>query len=168
MKFLLKILIALMILLPIAAFVHGQGEAKAQSTNEYFRNLTNKGNATYYDAFRIIIILKDGKDSPDITFDGLKNKLIESKIIPSGWSKVQEKNFINRADVAYMLVKTLSIKGGVTLRVFGLTPRYALRECIMRNLIPNGYPNQLISGGELISVLMHAEKYQDKENGRND
>ena len=168
MRLLIRILIAVMILLPIAVFVYGQGEVKAQSTNAYFRDLTNKGNATYYDAFRIINILKEGKDSPDITFDGYKNKLIESKVIPSGWNKVKEKDFINRADVAYMLVKTLSIKGGVTLRVFGLTPRYALRECIMRKLIPDGYPNQLISGGELISVLVHAEKYQDKENGRND
>lgn len=168
MKVIIGITIILLILIPVTVVLNGQGENKVQQgATFYLRGLVIKGNATYYDAFRLINGLKEGKDIPGATFDELKNKLAAGKIIPSSWNNVKEKDFINRADFAYMLVKTLNIKGGLTLRLFGLTPRYALRECVMRRLIPDGFPNQLISGGELLSILIRAEKYQEKEKGEN-
>ena len=132
----------------------------AQADTSYFRELVNKGNATYYDAYRMMAILESGQDTPDANYDELKKGLAELKIIPKDWEK--ESEFVNRGELAYMLFKSLEMKGGLTVKIFGVSCRYAFRECVDKKLIVEGFAGQLLSGEELISILAEAEKYQQK------
>lgn len=136
------------------------------SDTSYFRELVNKGNATYYDAYRIITILQTGKDDSQSTFENFRDKLMEQGIIPKKWDKKQSGDFPNRGEIAYMLFKTLGFKGGLTVRIFGLSCRYAFRECVNKKLMAQGYPNQLLAGEELISILAETEKYQEKQTAK--
>ncbi len=160
MKMLLKILMLLVMAIPLAVF--SQVDVGPAGDTSYFRELVDKGNATYADAYRMINILAKGHDTPDESFDDFKNELLNLEIIPQKWSDFKADEFINRGQLAYMLVKALGIKGGLTTRIFGPTPRYAFRECVMRKLIASGFPNELVSGGELISVLSRAERFQEE------
>ena len=146
----LVILLTLIIALPL------------QSDTSYFRELVNKGNATYYDAYRMMAILESGQDTPDVKFDDLKKGLTKLGIIPEDWDTKKETEFVNRGELSYMLFKALEMKGGLTVRIFGVSCRYAFRECVDKKLIVEGYANQLLSGEELISILAEAEKYQQK------
>ena len=146
----LVILLTLIIALPL------------QSDTSYFRELVNKGNATYYDAYRMMAILESGQDTPDVKFDDLKKGLTKLGIIPEDWDTKKETEFVNRGELSYMLFKALEMKGGLTVRIFGVSCRYAFRECVDKKLIVEGYASQLLSGEELISILAEAEKYQQK------
>jgi hypothetical protein len=134
----------------------------ARADTSYFRELVNKGNATYYDAYRMMAVLESGQDTPDVKFDELKKGLKELKIVPADWDAKKETEFVNRGELAYMLFKSLEMKGGLTVRIFGVSCRYAFRECVDKKLIVEGFSGQLISGEELISILAEAEKYQQK------
>jgi hypothetical protein len=135
------------------------------SDTSYFRELVNKGNATYYDAFRIATILQTGKDNPKAKFDELRDNLLADKIIPSNWGDKKESDFLSREDLAYMLFKALKLKGGLTIKLFGLSPRYAFRECVDKKLLASGYPGQLLSGEELVSILANSGEFQEENNG---
>jgi len=58
------------------------------------------------------------------------------------------------------LVRALSIKGGLTMRVLGPTPRYAVRELQGQGLLPPSSPQQFLSGAELLGIIGRAEDYQ--------
>ncbi len=134
----------------------------AYADTSYFRELVNKGNATYYDAYRIITILHSGQDNPQLKFEDMKKQLWEQGISPDKWDVRKADELLNRGAMAYMLFKTLKLKGGLTVRCFGLSGRYAFRECVNKKLMARGFPNQLLSGEELISILAEAGKYQEK------
>ena len=155
MKILIKVFLIFMVIFSFSAITYGD--------TSYFRDLVKKGNATYYDAYRIITILETGKDDAQSTFENLRDKLIEAGIIAKNWDKKKADGFVNRGEISYMLFKTLKLKGGLTVRIFGLTCRYAFRECVNKKLLVQGYANQLLSGGEIISILSEAENYQTKQ-----
>jgi hypothetical protein len=134
-----------------------------QADTSYFRDLVNKGNATYADTLRVIDILVKGQDTTATSFEALKTELADKKIISSKWTHLKETDLINRGEVAYMLFKALNLKGGLSVKIFGLSCRYAYRECVDKKLMVPGFPNQLLSGAELISILAEAEKYQKGE-----
>lgn len=115
MKMLLKMLMLLIMALPLAVF--SQGDAGPAGDTSYFRELVDKGNATYADAYRIMNILVKGHDTPDASFEDFKNELLNQEIILQKWSAFKADEFINRGQLAYMLVKALGIKGGLTLRI---------------------------------------------------
>jgi len=127
----------------------------------YFRELVNKGNATYYDACRVISILRTGHDDAAATFEQLRSALLKAGIIPAELEEKKSDDFLNRDELAYMLFKVLKMKGGLTIRLFGLSERDAFRECVDKKLMAGGYPNQTLSGEELINILTEAEKYQE-------
>jgi hypothetical protein len=54
----------------------------------------------------------------------------------------------------------LSIKGGLTMRVFGPHPRYAERELEYAGLFPPSSPQQVFSGAEFLGIIGRAEDYQ--------
>lgn len=133
-----------------------------QSDTSYFRELVNKGNATVYDGYRVIAILLSGQDNPDATYTELQSALAGLKTIPTDWKSKKESDFLTRSELAYILFTSLEMKGGLTTRIFGVSERYAFRECVDKKLIVEGYADQLLSGEELISILAEAEKYQQK------
>ncbi|MBI4835496.1 MAG: hypothetical protein HY811_11855 [Planctomycetes bacterium] len=153
-----KILAVIIMLLILNGFSYAD--------TSYFRELVNKGNATYYDACRIAAILQTGKDSPKAKFEELRDGLLADKIIPSNWGDKKENDFLSREELAYMLFKILKLKGGLTVKLFGLSPRYAFRECVDKKLLASGYPGQLLSGEELISILANSGDYQEENNDR--
>jgi hypothetical protein len=50
------------------------------------------------------------------------------------------------------------IEGGITMRVFGPVPRYAVRELAYRGYLPESSEAQAISGLRLIALLSKVEK----------
>jgi hypothetical protein len=64
--------------------------------------------------------------------------------------------------LAQILCRILDIKGGVTMRLIGAHPRYALRELTYMEIMPtNSSPQQGLSGIEFVGVINKAEAYSE-------
>ena len=68
---------------------------------------------------------------------------------------------------AYIFYKALGLKGGIIIRVFGSTQRYALKELAYQGIMPSGNVNDIVSGDELISTLTRAANYLSEKIERN-
>jgi hypothetical protein len=67
---------------------------------------------------------------------------------------------LDRGTLAVVLAKALRISGGLTMRLTGLTPRYAVRALEFRDIYPPSSPNQLFTGGMFVGVMQKAEEYE--------
>jgi hypothetical protein len=68
---------------------------------------------------------------------------------------------IERGTLAYAVVKYLGIGGGWEMRVFGPSPRYAVRELVYADVFPPSSPQQTFSGSEFVGVIGKIEDYQE-------
>ena len=63
--------------------------------------------------------------------------------------------------IARAICMEAGISGGITMRVLGPRPRYAVRELNFRGWLPNMSPNQALSGLHLIALLSAVEDEQE-------
>jgi hypothetical protein len=66
-----------------------------------------------------------------------------------------------------MVCRALGVKGGLTMRIFGPSERYCLRECQYLELMASGgCTYQDCRGGELVSVIDRADRYKLEKEGK--
>ena len=123
----------------------------------FVRTLLEKPTATFADACRVVVILHTRRQKPaSFAEDALL--LREAGILPMGWRATPDKP-IDRGEVSYLLCKTLGIKGGLIMRAFGVSRRYAFRECTHLRLLPQGHQHQYLTGEELVALVGLVEEY---------
>ena len=83
-------------------------------------------------------------------------------LLPGGFDRPANEA-ATRGTLAVILVKALKIEGGVVMRVFGASPRYAVRELRHVGLYPPSSPHQTFSGAEFIGLIGRAEDFQRVE-----
>lgn len=66
-----------------------------------------------------------------------------------------------------MIVKILKIKGGITMRIFGPSERYALKELAFMNMMDGGMTGRYVTGRELIAILSRADEYLAEQRAKN-
>lgn len=125
----------------------------------YFTELVGKNIAFRYDICKVVAILM-GIEDEYISLDSQITFLNEKKFLP----KKVATNFeptqpLRRGLTAYIFCRVLEIDGGVILRLFGISERYALTELVHQGIMAPGNKNEIISGEELISILMQAANY---------
>jgi hypothetical protein len=125
----------------------------------YFEVLIEREVALGADACRVLSLLLDIEDShPDL--ESQISFLKQKGIIPARLAQdFDPERPLAKGLCAYMFCKTLKIKGGVILRIFGLNQRYALRELIYQEIMYPGYAREIISGKELILIVTQAADY---------
>jgi len=134
--------------------------AGKESRTAYLRRIFEKDRASYGDACRAILsLLKD--EHTDADFAAISGDLSGRGIIASDWTQ-QETSLLTKGTLAYMLCQALEIKGGLTMRLFGISRRYALRECQHKGLIVGGVMDEFVTGRELLDVLTNATVYKEQ------
>jgi len=130
--------------------------------NAFFRVLAAKPNATMEDAVTAIYMLKvEESPAEKMTFATMCDILRQRKLIKTKYAK-DPARLVNRGQMAYMICRAIGIKGGLTMRVFGVSERYGYRECVYLKLIPgDGTQADRISGSELLGILAQALEYQE-------
>ena len=58
-----------------------------------------------------------------------------------------------------MLCRALNLRGGLWIRLFGLSQRYALKELTYEGIMLPGATNEIVSGRELIFMLTQSAQY---------
>lgn len=123
----------------------------------FVRTLLEKPTATFADVCRVVVIMHTRSQKPASFMDDAV-LLREVGLLPLNWRATADKP-IDRGEVSYLLCKTLDIKGGLIMRVFGVSRRYAFRECVHLRLLPQGHQHQYLTGEELVALVGLVEEY---------
>lgn len=138
---------------PIAAQVDESDQ------NAYFSQLFTKEVAVLSDAYKALTILMgvgDQLSDPDSQYDFLVESGIAHKSIGT---KANYDEPLRKGATAYMFAKAIDLKGGIILRSFGLSQRYAFKELVYQKIMFPGNVHDVMSGQELILTLTQAADY---------
>ena len=106
--------------------------------------------------------LSKGEHS-DAAFADVQKDLVSGGAADADWG-FEESTIVTKGTLAYMLCKTLGIRGGVTTTIFGMSRRYAFRECVYLGLLSGRTDMEYVMGRELIDALADAEVYKERGN----
>ena len=148
--------------LPLPALQEKKEEPRKESRTAYVRRIFEKDRCTYGDATRIVLSLAKGEHS-DAAFADVQKDLAGRGIVDADWT-FEEAAPVTKGTLAYMLCKALGIQGGATARVFGMTRRYAFRECVYAGLLRGRTDMEYVTGRELIDALSDAEIHRQAGN----
>jgi len=126
--------------------------------NAFYRVLAAKANATFDDAVRGFFELTVEVSGRDVPFAKQAQALSDMQIIKSKWSGAPKAK-LTRGRVAYMICTACGIEGGLTMRVFGASERYAFRECLYLGVWGSGNQRDYLTGGELMGLLKWSLEY---------
>jgi hypothetical protein len=145
-------------------------EEEAEPTDlsgfNYFRHLITKNVAQQGDACMSVAVMLNIDDEAgdlDSQIKALNERGIIPKKIAADFDPSQP---LRKGVAAHMFCKALGIKGGVVLRLFGVSQRYALKELVFENIMFPGYDRDLVSGKELVLILTEAVNYLAAKQGK--
>jgi hypothetical protein len=125
--------------------------------SEFWYQLADCPVTSNDDAFHGLLIYLDGTDR-NVDYAGRVADLRSRKMLPANFDAAADEP-VTRGTLAVALVKALNIQGGLTMRLFGPQPRYALRALEYRGVFERCSPNQSLSGGEFVGVMQKAEEF---------
>lgn len=135
----------------------------AQADTQFYRDLEMKDCASWGDLVHAAYILKTGKNDQK-TFEEYCHFAIENRLAPESWNADKDSP-VTKGKLAYVLVSSLGIKGGIWLNLLGNTQRYAYRECLYLGLMGRASQHRYIGGKELLSVLRRGMEYRRAHGG---
>jgi hypothetical protein len=129
----------------------------------YFAELMTRKVSFRYDASKIFVLLM-GVENLYIDLASQIIFLREKKLLPgkleSDFSPMEP---LRKGLFAYMLYRTLDMKGGITLSLFGVSERYALKELVYQGILSSGNVKDILSGDELVTTTMRTADYIAKK-----
>ena len=146
-----------LMLLPALLLMVVAGPTLWAQSNQLVRDLAEKPVATVEDGLRMALLFSQGVGATE-PFDQVPAKLKGSDLIRDEWLE-KPGDRLRKGQLAYIIVKACGIKGGLTMRLTGVSERYALRECIFLQLLERGSTGNYVSGMELLGSMGRAEKY---------
>lgn len=136
--------------------------ALAESKNEYYRVLLRKKPATVEDVVRACARYKGYEASSDLKAEltylysqGIKFRpdIETMKDVP-----------LTKGNAVHILLAAMGYKGGFMYRLFPGSQRFALREAIYMKMVPdNSTVDEVISGGDLLTILAKVVEETDKQ-----
>jgi hypothetical protein len=129
-----------------------------ESQIEFWHALPERKLVTNDEAFHALLLFVDGEDSA-ADYEGRVGALKQKRMLPGGFRGAPA-DALRRGTLAVALARALSIKGGLSMHLFGATPRYAVRELQYAGVYPPSSPQQTFSGPEFLGIIGRAEDYQ--------
>ncbi len=122
---------------------------------DYWEALETQRILTVNDVLHGLLLLTDGTDV-HVTYEGrLEDARQRGWVSPDAAPAPNESATVGMVAVASCEI--LAIKGGLTMRVFGPSPRYCTRELVFLEIIPPRTENQSLSGLEFIDLVGRLE-----------
>jgi hypothetical protein len=129
-----------------------------QQQLEYWHEVATKPLISNDDAFHGLLLYIDGKDDAT-AYDQRVATLKSRGFLPKNFDRPANAA-LERGTLAVALAKHLNLRGGLTMRLTGVTPRYATRELEYRGVYPPSSPQQIFTGGEFVGVIGKAEDFR--------
>jgi len=125
----------------------------------YFAQMALRRVTYHYDICKAMVVLK-GLEKQYIDLDSQIAFLKEEGLLPKRFqNEFDPMQPLRKGLVAYILRKTLDVKGGLFLRVFKTSERYALTELAHIGIMSTGNTNDIVSGEELSLIITRTANY---------
>ena len=134
------------------------GSSEPDAQMDFWHQLTDQPLTSNDDAFHGLLLYMDGQDDA-ADYAARVDNLRTRNMLPKGFAEPGD-IAVSRGTLAVAIMRLINLKGGVTTRVFGPSPRYAVRELMFANVYPTSSPNQTFSGSEFVGVIGRIEDYQ--------
>ena len=134
------------------------GGSEPDAQMEFWHQLTDKPLTSNDDAFHGLLLYMDGGDGA-ADYAARVDNLRSRNMLPKGFAEPGDVA-VSRGTLAVAIMRLINLKGGVTTRMFGPSPRYAVRELMFVNVYPQSSPNQTFSGSEFVGIIGRIEDYQ--------
>jgi hypothetical protein len=136
----------------------GWAENDPHARSEFWDQVTHRPVATNDEVFHgLLLYLNDVDTCPDY---GARVKALKARsMLPPDFIAAPDEP-ADRGTLAFALVHVLKIDGGLTMRVFGASPRYAVRALEYRGIYPTSSPNQGITGAQFAGIMQKAEEFE--------
>ena len=126
---------------------------------DFWHEIATKNLISNDEAFHGILLYLDGKDDAT-TYEQRVATLKSRGYLPQSFDQ-GEIRAVERGTVAVPIAKSLKLKGGLTMRLTGgMSPRYAMRELVYRDLYPTSGVEQVFTGSEFVGVIGKASDYR--------
>lgn len=133
-------------------------DASVESQMAFWHTLAERSIVSNDEAFHAVMLYHPEIEIVD-SYDARVATLKEHGLLHQGFDSAANEA-ITRGDLAVILAKLLEIDGGVTMQLFGPSPRYATRELVYRGIYPPSSPNQTFTGDAFVAMIGRAEDYQ--------
>jgi hypothetical protein len=139
-------------------------EAPLESPEAFFVSLKEKKVATQADAAYVVsLLLKE--ESPVRDFKRHRQILLDHQILSEKKSsEFTEQKPLTHGMLAYLLYQALDIKGGINLKLFGPSQRYAYKELVYQRIMQDKNPREFMSGAELSYTFIKATQFLKRIN----
>jgi hypothetical protein len=134
------------------------GGNEPQTQLDFWHGLATKSLISNDEAFHGVLLYLDAKDDAT-TYAQRVEQLKSRRLLPANFNQ-PAKQALDRGTLAMPLARSLNLRGGLTMRLTGLTPRYAARELEYRNIYPSSSTNQIFTGAEFVGVIGKAEDFR--------
>lgn len=124
----------------------------------FWHTLPQRKAVSNDEAFHAVLLFVDGQDAAG-GYDQRVKLLKEKRLLEPGFA-ARAAEPLRRGTLAVALTRALSIKGGLSMHLFGAKPRYAVRELQYAGVYPPSSPQQTFSGPEFLGIIGRAEDFQ--------
>ena len=125
---------------------------------DFWHELAERKLTSNDDAFHGLLLYLDNTD-PSANYAQRVATLRSRGLLPAHFSEPADLA-VERGTIAFAIVKTLRLRGGWVMHVFGPSPRYAVKELVDADIFPPSSPQQTFSGSEFVGVIGKLEDYQ--------
>ncbi len=129
-------------------------DTRFEDEQAFWTDLETRRVVTNNDALHGLLLAADGADPnpsyEDRLFAARERGWIGDAFQPDSRPANQSANI---GDLSVVACRIADIKGGVTMRILGPTPRYATKELVHMGMIPDRGENQSMSGLEFIDFV---------------
>jgi hypothetical protein len=125
---------------------------------DYWHTIATKTLINNDEALHGLALYLDGKDDAT-TYDARVASLKSRGFLAQNFNQPADEA-LQRGTIAVALAKSLHLKGGLTVRIVGYSPRYAARELEYKGIYPSSSTEQLFTGGEFVGVIGKAEDFR--------
>lgn len=149
--------------LAVAAFVAVlcQSVAFSAGSSAFFRTLYEKPQATRGDLVKAVLFILDAGDTA-WSFEESVEILKEKGIIPRNW-KIKADETLKKGFLSNVLARAIrastGLRHGLMTRVWGMSDRYAYRECVYHKIVPPGGEKKEVTGGELAASINRTDRF---------
>jgi hypothetical protein len=126
----------------------------------YWHGLPDRPVVSNDEALHGLILLVNGED-PSESYEQRVEWLKERKLLSSGFKKPAPEA-VECGTVAQVVARHLDIKGGLSMRLLGAHPRYAVRELVYLQIMRPATPQQALRGIDFMGIISKAEAYKEE------
>ncbi len=129
---------------------------------DFWHELPGRSAITNDEGIHGIILMINGTDETG-SYENRLAFLETNGWLPKGLGDEASNVAMQRGTLASILTRAMDIEGGVMMRLTDKSPRYAYRELVYMNLMPEGSEQMVLDGLDYVGVISKCEDHMRRE-----